>query len=150
MSCSFTRLRWTCLLLPALMLLGACNKSTPDDSASADSKAADSKAADSIVANSIEAISGPIPEAKPSDYEFQAAMRVEAAGEPIEVESPGYACPSLFDLDEDGAEDLIVGQFNGGKMKWYRNLSSPGEAPEYAEGEWINSGDSPAEVPGVY
>jgi hypothetical protein len=91
----------------------------------------------------------PVPEAKPAGYEFEPALLLTAADEPIEVEEPGYACPTLFDMDKDGAEDLIVGQFNSGKMKWYRNLSSPGEMPKYAKGEWVSTEDSPAEVPGV-
>ena len=137
--CSLTQFRWICLLLPALVLLVACNNLEPGSSASSDSTLADS----------IVEVSGPVPEAEPSSYMFEAAMMVEAAGEPIEVEEPSYACPTLFDLDEDGAGDLIVGQFNSGKMKWYRNLSSPGETPKYTEGEWINCEDKPAEVPGV-
>ena len=72
-----------------------------------------------------------------------------AAGEKISVEAPGYACPTFFDFDGDGAEDLIVGQFNGGKMKWYRNTAAADETPEFAAGEWVSCGDEPAEVPGV-
>lgn len=75
---------------------------------------------------------------------------LHADGNPIAVEAPGYACPTLFDFDSDGVDDLIVGQFNGGKMTWYRNVAGANATPEYATGEWVHCGDEPAEVPGVF
>lgn len=87
--------------------------------------------------------------AQPSKYEFEPAVRITAANEPIAVESPGYACPTIADVDGDGVEDLVVGQFKQGKMKWYRNAADANQTPDYQEGQWIKSGSSPAEVPGV-
>jgi len=84
-----------------------------------------------------------------SDYEFEAAVMLTADSENISVEEPGFACPTLFDFDDDGIEDLVVGQFNSGKMKWYRNVADSDATPEYAAGEWVSCGDEPAEVPGV-
>ena len=85
-----------------------------------------------------------------SMYQFEPPMMLKADGTPIAVESPGYACPTIADVDGDGVDDLVVGQFNGGKMHFYRNLSAADELPKYASQQWINTGSTPAEVPGVY
>ena len=133
------RLKCLCFVFAVLMLSVGCDKSSivSDSSTSSD-------------LSEVIATADPVlPKLRPASNEFEPAMLITVAGERIKVEEPGYACPTLFDIDKDGAEDLIVGQFNSGKMKWYRNLSSPGETPEYAGGEWINTGDDPAEVPGV-
>ena len=90
-----------------------------------------------------------LPDVPDSRYRFNAGFMLQADGEPIAVESPGYACPTIADVDGDGVHDLVVGQFNGGKMHYYRNLSKPDETPEYASRQWINTGSEPAQVPGV-
>lgn len=84
-----------------------------------------------------------------SKYQFETAVRIEAGGSPISVESPGYACPTIADIDGDGVDDLVVGQFRQGKMKWYRNTAEINQRPDYEQGQWIESGSKPAEVPGV-
>jgi len=80
---------------------------------------------------------------KPDDgrlnCQFESGVRIRAGNEPIEVESPGYACPTLADVDGDGVEDLVVGQFRKGKMKWYRNIAKAGRTPEYEKGKWIET-----------
>ncbi len=81
-----------------------------------------------------------------SAYEFEAPVRLKAGGTAIRVESPGYAAPCWFDVDGDGKKDLVVGQFNKGKMKWYRNLGNG----KFAEGQWLKAGGAIAEVPGVW
>jgi len=145
--CFLKRFRWLCFVFPALLLVG-CENAKMESSRDLDSTSRSSDLGDRIVSNA-SVPEASIPEAEPSSYEFQPAVLITAAGEKVSVEEPGYACPTLFDMDKDGSEDLIVGQFASGKMKWYRNLSSPGEIPKYAEGEWVSSGDEPAEVPGV-
>ena len=42
---------------------------------------------------------------------------------PINVDR-GHAAPAVFDLDNDGKKDLLVGQFGEGKLRFYRNLGS--------------------------
>jgi len=78
--------------------------------------------------------------------QFEAPVRLKAAGEYIKTESPGYASPCWHDVDGDGKKDLIVGQFAGGKMKVYRNLGSG----KLAKGEWLEAEGKVAEVPGVW
>lgn len=78
--------------------------------------------------------------------EFEPPVRLMAGGVPIRVESPGYAAPCLVDIDGDGKKDLVVDQFNQGKMKVYRNLGNG----QFAEGVWIQADGAVAEVPGVW
>lgn len=77
--------------------------------------------------------------------EFADPVRIEAGGEFVKTEEPGYACPAWWDIDRDGQKDLIVGQFAGGKMKIYR-----GTEAGLSTGEWLMAGEGIAEVPGVW
>jgi hypothetical protein len=47
-------------------------------------------------------------------------IRVEAGGAPIDTEI-GHAAPFVGDFDEDGVNDLLVGQFGGGVLWVCRN-----------------------------
>lgn len=90
------------------------------------------------------------PVADPSGYEFEAPVRLMAGGEYVSVESPGYACPTMADVDEDGKLDLVVGQFNGGKMHFCKNIAEAGAVPKFAKADWIRTKSGPANVPGVW
>ena len=78
--------------------------------------------------------------------EFQPPVRLEANGVPVRVESPGYAAPCWADIDGDGRKDLLVGQFQGGKISVHRNLGDGKLAPR----EWLKAEGAVAEVPGVW
>lgn len=68
-----------------------------------------------------------------------------AGGKPILTETPGYASPAWHDVDGDGRDDLVVGQFAGGKLQVFRST-----ADGFAPGTWIHAGGDVAEVPGVW
>ena len=78
--------------------------------------------------------------------EFYPPVRLNAGGVPIRVESPGYAAPCLVDFYGHGKKDLIVGQFNQGKMKVYKKLDNG----KFADGVWLQADGAAAEVPGVW
>ncbi len=82
----------------------------------------------------------------PQGAEFHPPVRVHAGDAPIRVEEPGFACPTLFDVDRDGTKDLVVGQFRDGKMNVYKGLG----AGKYGKGEWLMAEGAIAEVPGVW
>ncbi len=78
--------------------------------------------------------------------EFAAPVRLKADGVPIRVERPGYAAPCLADVDGDGKMDLLVGQFNGGKIQLFKGLGGG----KFAKGTWLQADGKVAEVPGVW
>ena len=77
---------------------------------------------------------------------FQPPVRLMAEGKPVRVESPGYAAPCWADIDGDGKKDLLVGQFNGGKICVYKNLGDG----KLATAQWLKAEGAVAEVPGVW
>lgn len=81
-----------------------------------------------------------------TDIQFEDPVQLQADGELVKVDQPGFACPSFADMDGDGLKDLLVGQFDGGKIKVYRNLGKQG----FADGEWLQAEGQTAEVPGVW
>ena len=78
--------------------------------------------------------------------EFAKPVRMQSGGEAVRVESPGYASPCWADIDGDGKKDLLVGQFNGGKIRIFKNR---GDAKLDA-GDWLKVDGKVAEVPGVW
>jgi hypothetical protein len=55
-------------------------------------------------------------------------VKVEADGKPIDV-SVGHAAPCVADWDGDGAVDLLVGQFGGGRLNIHRTTGHVKGAP---------------------
>lgn len=80
------------------------------------------------------------------EFQFERPVRLTADGVPIRVERPGYAAPCFADLDGDGKPDLLVGQFNGGKIRVYKGLGGT----KFAPGTWLQAEGKAAEVPGVW
>ncbi len=81
-----------------------------------------------------------------SAIEFAPPVRLKAGGVAIRVESPGYAAPCLADVDGDGKLDLLVGQFNKGRIRVFKGLGGG----KFARGTWLQADGTVAEVPGVW
>ena len=81
-----------------------------------------------------------------SAAEFERPVRLKADGVAVRVESPGYAAPCWADVDGDGKKDLLVGQFNKGKIRVYKSL---GEG-KFTSGVWLQAEGQVAEIPGVW
>jgi hypothetical protein len=58
-----------------------------------------------------------------ADPEFGPWQYVNANGAPITL-SLGHANPCMVDWDGDNLKDLLVGQYTGGKMRFYPNSGS--------------------------
>jgi hypothetical protein len=82
----------------------------------------------------------------PATTSFEAPVRMKAGDEPVKVEAPGFAAPCWHDVDGDGQGDLVVGQFNDGKIRVYRGLGKG----KLAAGEWLKAEGEVAQVPGVW
>jgi len=52
----------------------------------------------------------------------------------------------LADLDGDGRPDLLVGQYDGGKLRVYRNTGTAG-APKFDTHTYFVAGGKPGRVP---
>jgi len=55
---------------------------------------------------------------------FDAPVPVEANGSPINVGVGGNASPFMVDWNGDGAQDLLLGQYNLGKIRFYPNIGT--------------------------
>ena len=84
--------------------------------------------------------------AQGSAAEFEPPVRLKADGVVIRVESPGWAFPCWADIDGDGQMDLLVGQFNKGKIQVFKGLGGL----RFAKGAWLQAEGKTAEVPGIW
>ena len=66
---------------------------------------------------------------------FQEPVRLRAGDGFVEV-NVGFACPTVFDLNRDGAPDLVVGEYEEGQVRVFLNQSHNG-APAYAPNEYL-------------
>jgi hypothetical protein len=77
--------------------------------------------------------------------DFEPPVRLKAGAAAIRVESPGYAAPCWAELN-GGKMQLLVGQFNQGKIRGFKHLG----AEKFAPGNWLLAEGKVAEVPGVW
>lgn len=79
---------------------------------------------------------------------FEAPFRVQSEGQPILIPH-GYAYPASVDLDKDGLNDLVVGEYRkGGELYFYKNIGSTTE-PKYTKAQNLTTGGKILTVPGV-
>ena len=78
--------------------------------------------------------------------ELAAPVRLEADGKPIDTERIGHAAPCVADIDGDGIQDLLVGQFSDGNLWIYRNTGTNAE-PKLAAGVKFKNGQEDGSVP---
>ena len=69
---------------------------------------------------------------------------VQDSGVPIDVGY--YGAPTMYDLNQDGAKDLVVGQFDQGKIRRYANQGSD-TAPYFSGYTFYQSGGTDITLP---
>jgi hypothetical protein len=76
--------------------------------------------------------------------EFQPGVKIEADGKAIDA---GYGVvPSAVDWNGDGKKDLIVGQFEGGKIRLYLNQGTD-NAPVFKDFTYLQAGGEDIDLP---
>ena len=65
-------------------------------------------------------------------------VKLQADGKTIDVEV-GHLVPCALDWNGDGAKDLIVGQFSGGRIRLYLNHASDAE-PKLGASTFLKAG----------
>lgn len=70
---------------------------------------------------------------------------VYANGSPIQV-SGGHADPCVVDWDNDGIQDLLLGQYTNGNIRFYRN-SGTNAVPVFTTFEYIKADEAVISLP---
>jgi len=84
--------------------------------------------------------------APPKKQWFEPPVRLQADGKVIDHGAAwGHCGPTLHDMDGDGVDDLVVGDF-GGKFTVYRNVGTA-EKPEFGAGVLLQADRADAKVP---
>lgn len=71
---------------------------------------------------------------------------MQAGGRPIDVQRTGHSAPFVGDFDQDGLEDLLVGEFHEGRLRVFRNVGSA-EQRTFKDYQWFRSGADLGRVP---
>ncbi len=72
--------------------------------------------------------------------------QAQAGGRPLDVEREGHSAPFVGDFYEDGGLCLLVGQFNDGRLRVYRNVGTRAR-PRFDSYTWFEAGGKVASVP---
>ncbi len=78
---------------------------------------------------------------------FEVPVQLKANGVVIDTgASWGHCGPTMSDIDGDGLNDLVVGDFSG-KFQFFKNTDS-NESPKFAEGKFLtDTNGNPLTVP---
>ncbi|MFO7676560.1 MAG: hypothetical protein R6X12_09625 [bacterium] len=75
---------------------------------------------------------------------FRAAERISSGGVPIDLGY--YTAPVMFDWNEDGRKDMVVGQFSYGHIAFFENVGDD-SAPEFASHEYLQASGQVIQLP---
>jgi hypothetical protein len=81
-----------------------------------------------------------------SGDELAPPVKLTAAGNPIDVARSGHSAPWLGDIDGDGRNDLLVGEYDEGRCRVFLNHGT-NEAPRFREFTWLRAGADLGRVP---
>jgi hypothetical protein len=80
------------------------------------------------------------------EKELLAPVQIHADGRPLDVEREGHAAPFVGDFFEDGTLALLVGQYQDGRLRVYRNTGTQTK-PKFESYVWFEAGGKIASVP---
>src|SRR5262245_57286628 len=78
--------------------------------------------------------------------DLQLPVQIQAGGQPLDVQRSGHSAPFAGDFDGDGVRDLLVGQYEQGRLRIYRNLGTNSE-PRFDAHTWLTAGGQDGRVP---
>jgi hypothetical protein len=73
-------------------------------------------------------------------------VQILAGDKALDIQREGHAAPFVGDFYEDGGMCLLVGQFDGGRLRVYRN-SGTRTQPRFDSYTWFEAGGKIASVP---
>jgi hypothetical protein len=77
--------------------------------------------------------------------QFAAPVKLQANGQDINVGYGGNASPFMVDWDGDSKQDLLLGQYDGGKVRFYKNTGAH-YAPEFGNFVYLQADGSDIQV----
>ena len=73
-------------------------------------------------------------------------VQIRAGGKALDVEREGHSAPFVGDFYKDGGLCLLVGQFDSGRLRIYRNTGTRAK-PRFDSYTWFEAGGKIASVP---
>jgi hypothetical protein len=73
-------------------------------------------------------------------------VQIQDSSKALDIEREGHAAPFVGDFYEDGGLCLLVGQFDSGRLRIYRNSGSRTK-PRFDSYTWFEAGGKIASVP---
>ena len=73
-------------------------------------------------------------------------VKIEAGGKALDVGRDGHAAPLFADFDGDRVRDMLVGQFDQGRIRVYRNEGTNAQ-PRFGRWDWLLADGKPLSVP---
>ena len=78
--------------------------------------------------------------------EVRPPVPVLVDGQPLDVGRDGHSAPFVGDIDGDGKRDLLVGQYNEGRLRVYPNRGDNAR-PRFDDFAWFEAEGRPGRVP---
>jgi len=75
---------------------------------------------------------------------FRGPVRIESGGTPIDLGY--YTAPVMFDWNDDGKKDMVVGQFSYGQIAYFENVGED-SAPVFASYEYLHADSQIIQLP---